>query len=233
MKHPNCLDLDPQGGDIELLEGLERQFGFKPTQGKVGDWLTLGDVHATLLAEADVRREGVCPSMRAFYRLRTVLIEGGLAREALRPEALLDDLAGDRPTRFLSMLRKQSGLKMPSGRFAPMGKIGGVAAYVGFIGSFVLALNGELPAAMWLLSPIVLGVALVMVDKGRWPVGMTTLGDLADRVAALNHHQMGNVRDLPDTLWSRLTAIIAEQCEMAPHEMRADMLLFAPRKSPK
>lgn len=52
---PNCLDLDPQDGDIELIEALELHFGFVPTQEKVRNWLTLGDVHETVRAEYDAQ----------------------------------------------------------------------------------------------------------------------------------------------------------------------------------
>jgi hypothetical protein len=233
MVHPNCLDLDPQDGDIELIEELERQFDFVPTQDLVGGWLTLGDVHATLQAQMATRREGACPSLRSFNLLRADLMASGLPRTTLRPETPLDAIADGRPRRLLSRLSKQTGLIMPSSRFAAAGNVGSVVFMLGFCGSIVFTVNGQWHAALWLLLPLVLGFSLILIDKGRWPPGIATLGDLVARTAALNHKQLGEVRELPDTLWQRLTAIVAEQSEMPPQAMRADTLLFAPRKGLK
>lgn len=230
MVHPNCLDLDPQDGDLELFEELELQFGFVPTQEKVGNWLTLGDVYATLQAEIAMGRDGACPSLRSFNLLRTALMANKTARWELRVETFLDGLTDGRPARFLDRLGKQTGLQMPRSRFAAAGKIGSFVFLIGFFGSIVSAIVSQWQAALWLLLPLVTGIGLMWTDKGRWPPGITTLGDLAARVAALNHEKLGQVRDLPDTLWQRLTAIVAEQSELSPNEMRPDTLLFAPRK---
>lgn len=226
--HPNCLDLDPQDGDIDLIEELERHFGFVPTQEKVGRWLTLGDVHATLEAEIAIRREGACPSLRAFNLLRQALLANGSARQSLQVETALDFIADGRPASLLHRLGKQTGLRMPSSRYAAAGRIGGILFLVGFIGSIALLLNGLLQVALVLFLLLVSGAGLMWTDKGRWPPGMTTLGDLAGRVAALNHKKLADVRDLPDTLWQRLTAFVAEYSEMPTQSMRADTLLFAP-----
>lgn len=231
MMHPNCLDLDPHDGDIELLERLKLHFGFVPTQDKVGGWLTLGDVQSTLQAELATQREGACPSLRTFNLLRSALIASGTARDAVRTETPLDALSDDWPSRFLDRLGKQTALEMPSGRLAAMGKAGSILFMVGFVGSIVLAVNRQWQPALWLLIPMIVGVILIVRDKGRWPPGVHTLGDLAVRVAGLNHARLGEVRDLPETLWQRLTAIVAEQSDMPPQHMRSDTLLFAPRKS--
>jgi hypothetical protein len=231
MTHPNCLDLDPQDGDLELVEQLELHFGFVPTQEKVGGWLTLGDVHSTLQAELVTQTEGACPSLRTYNLLRSALIASGTARDALRTETPLAALAGGRPSRFLVRLGKQTALEMPSSRFAAVGIVGSIMFTVGFVGSIVLAVNRQWQPALWLLIPMIVGLILIRRDKGRWPPGVQTLGDLAVRVAGLNHERLGEVRDLPDTLWQRLTAIVAEQSDMPPQHMRSDTLLFAPRKS--
>jgi hypothetical protein len=233
MAYRNCLDLDPHDGDIDLIEALESEFGFQPTQQKVGQWLTLGDVHATLKAEFVTREGGVCPTVRAFNLLRAAFIASGSERGLCRPEASLDLFADGRPSRMLDRLSKQTGLVMPRSRFAALGKVGSIVFLLGFFGSIVFTVDGQWHAALWLLLPLILGVSLIRMDKGRWPPGIVTVGDLAARVAALNHKQLGDVRDLPDTLWQRLTAIVAEQSEMPPQAMRADTLLFAPRKGVK
>lgn len=230
VTHPNCLDLDPRDGDIELLEALTREFGFQPTQQKVGHWLTLGDIHDTLATEYAARREGACPSQRVFNRLREALQSDLIPRADLRPTCRLGVLADRGPREFLRRLEKQTCLDMPWSPYATMGNVGSILFLIGFLGGIVLLGVGLAMAGSGLLLGV-LALLLMLRDKGRWPAGMVTLGDLADRVAALNHSKLGVVRDLPDALWRRLTAIAAEQSLISPQDMRVDTLLFAPRKS--
>lgn len=160
-------------------------------------------------------------------------MSNGVARGTLRVETALNGLADGRPARFLYRLEKQTGLQMPMGRYATAGRIGGIAFMIGLVGGIVLAVNGQWWAGLWFLLLLAAGIGLISINKGRWPTGITTFGDLAARVAALNHMQLGQARDLPDSVWQRLTAIVAEQSDMPPQEMRADTLLFAPRKQLK
>lgn len=233
MAYPNCLDLDPQDGDLELLEELEIEFGYVPAHEQTGSWLTLGDIYTSLQPMIATSGKGACPSIRLFNLLRAALMAKGLSRQALRRETPLDAFVNGQPRRMLSYLSKRTGLRVPASRYAMAGKFGSIFFLIGFVGGIVLALEGQFQTALWMFLAVVLGFALIWMDKGIWPPGMTTLGDLSARVAALNHLQLGNVRDLPDSLWQRLTAIVAEQSEMPPQEMRADTLLFASRKNLK
>jgi hypothetical protein len=232
VKPANCLDLDPHDGDIELIEALELEFGFVPTQEKVGGWLTLGDVHNTLQAEIAIQGEGACPSLRAFNLLRAALMAGGLSRASLRTDTALDALAEGRPRQWLKLLGKHTGLEMPSSRTGALGVMSVVCWFMGWLVGCITAINGNLQTAlMYSLPFIAIAAILFWLDKGQWPAGIVTLGDLVDRVAGLNHNRLGDVRDLKDSTWRRLTAIVAEQSDTLPAEMKSDTLLFAPRKT--
>lgn len=75
------LNIDPQDGDLDLLEDIERVFEIRLEQQHVGHWRTLGDVHRTLLALVPVgTSEGSCPTSMAFYHLRRALRKDAHAR---------------------------------------------------------------------------------------------------------------------------------------------------------
>lgn len=231
MGQANCLDLDPEVGDIELLEELNQHFGLQPSQEQCRHWRTLGDIHDTLQDVLGTRSEGACPSLRAFNGLRQAVLAGGRARSALGPSTPLDALDNHRPRQWLQRLATQTGFDMPWCRYGPTGQGGSWLFLVGFVFGIVLLGAGQWRAGLGLLAMMALGLWLMWRDHGRWPAGLATLGDLADRVAALNHRKLGDVRDLPGTRWRRLTAIAAEQSDMAPADMQADTLLFAPRRT--
>ena len=78
------LDLDPEFGDVDFIQELEKVFGVRLTQSDVGDWLTIGDVYDTLRTYIDDRlwRDGACMRAMAFRRLRHPLAKLAPNRKA-------------------------------------------------------------------------------------------------------------------------------------------------------
>lgn len=223
------LDLDPQDGDTEFFEALQSHFGIRLAQADVGDWLTLGDVHATIVAKLpDPSAIGFCPTAHVFNRFRSALVEMGHQRSAITRHAALETFSNGRPTTFSNKLATTTGLNMPSNSYRILGKIGSWMLFVGGIGALVLLLKAEGPYALYPLIAAAIGFALMMVDRGTFPAGVASLGDLAARTSALNRLGLksSGARDMPNGTWEVLMAIASEQSGIASEKIGPDTFLF-------
>jgi hypothetical protein len=226
------LDLDPQDGDLDFIVEVEATFGVRLTKDHVADWKTLGDVHKTLTAVLpEWTADGACPTSMAFNRLRRALVSAGHERRQIKPSSALAAFANGRPARLLRRLEKQTGLQVPACHLKALGGAGAWMSFIGLIGWIPGALNQE-----WLLVGLcaligLVGLGLLRLDRGRLPPGLRTLGDLAERSAALSRTTLRQegARRMPNDIWTTLAAIVAEHSEWGaanPHDLGPETYLF-------
>ncbi|MFC3714414.1 hypothetical protein ACFOMD_17735 [Sphingoaurantiacus capsulatus] len=77
----------------------------------------------------------------------------------------------------------------------------------------------------------VIGVAIVLLraDRGEFPGGIETVGDLAKRAAALNRRSLftQGARRMPNSEWETLVAIAADHSTLNANDIGPDAHLFA------
>jgi hypothetical protein len=205
----NSLDLDPEWGAIDLLEEVEAAFGIKITDAEAERCSTVGDLYAVLCsytADWDAR-QGSCSSSMVFYRLRRAL--GPEDKRDIRPATPLTTL-GSPVSRMFRAVGKQTGLRLPTYELTRLGMAGGVILTGGFLVASVALLTGH-----WLASGVAVlvaatGLPWLWLDPGRLPIGIVTVGDLAQRTAPLNSELLGKAGGRPSDRWSILVALAAE-----------------------
>lgn len=89
---------------VEMVMELEDEFGIRIPDDEAERMQTVGQTVEFVARELTARRPpgpDVCPSARAFYRLRAALMRGyRLPRSAVRPDATVGELVPDDARRF-------------------------------------------------------------------------------------------------------------------------------------
>lgn len=221
------IDLDPQDGDLELIKAIEQSFGVEIHATDCAGWRTAGDVHATLAALIPPGSPtGPCPTTMAFFRLRAALGD-----RTARPATPLAPYARGRPARLFRRLARATGLRMPAKTLTLLGT---VALLTGFIALCVCALasigSGTIAGVIARAAGIglVASIGLVALDPGRLPADGATLGDLAERVAALNFAALrqSGARAMPGDCWSALCRLLSEITGVDAEAIGPDSYLF-------
>jgi hypothetical protein len=205
----NALDLDPEWGAIDLLDEVEASFVITIDDAVVQRIETVGDLYdaiCDLTPEWD-NQQGSCASSVIFYRMRLALVH--LNRKSISPRMELP-LHGTTPSKLLSSLERDSGLRLPSAPLTKLGVIGGIIFLIGIIGGVTVLFDAAWELAACCAVIAAAGAALVKADPCRFPVGMDTLGDLVVRTVPLNAQKLADVgAQLPDR-WVMLTGLASE-----------------------
>lgn len=223
----STINLDPQDGDIAVFGELQTAFALALTQDDVGDWRTVGDIHATLRHKLADRPNGdACATSMTFYRLRRAL--GGRA-SGLTPNTPLASLIGPNPKRWRAELQQALNLNLPAFQLTSVGTIGCLVGFLAFFGLLVSGLFGSSVIATGSLATLVMCVALACLDRLCLPNDLVTLGDLARAIAARNVatllQQGARLRDAD--IWQAICAILAEETGTPPDQIGPDSYLFA------
>ena len=222
------LDLDPQDGDTEFLEDIEAVFEISLTQQDVGHWVTLGDVHDTLLQLLPIATaDGVCPTAMTFYRLRRSLMSE-VTTDSIRPSTLLAPLVKTGPSGLLTRLKRDTGLRMPPRTLTSIGMIGFCLLLAAIPAALFAGSRDAWVAVTAAALGIALGAALIAVDRGEFPAGLVTIGDLARRVAGLNRPLLRKqgARQMPNGVWETLVALAADHSGLGASEIGPETHLF-------
>lgn len=76
---------------VELVLRIEEEFSIELPDGEIMDTRTVGDLYRVVLSKLETTPS--CLSSKAFYRVRTALVEClGLPRRSIRPSTPLDSL---------------------------------------------------------------------------------------------------------------------------------------------
>lgn len=223
------LDIDPQDGDLDFIEEIQRVCDVRLEQRHVAEWRTLGDIHTTLLAlRSEGPTEGRCPTMMAFHKLRAALAEGGEDRGRLVPSTDLEALADGRSRLLLAKLRLATKLRLPSARLRAVGSIGAALISIAIVVGLAFLLKGNLLVAALSMVVLLIGCLLAYADPGALPEGVRTLGDLARSAAGLSRAELraSGARRMPGEEWSVLAAIAAEESGLEARSLEPKTYLF-------
>lgn len=221
------VNLDPQDGDIAVFEELQTVFALALTQDDVGEWRTVGDIHATLRHKLAKRPDGnACATSMTFYRLRRAL---GARASGLKPSTPLAPLVGPNPKKWRAEVQQAVNLNLP---VFPLTSVGTIGCLVGFVAFFSLLVSGLFESsviATGSLATLVMCGALCCLDRLSLPNDLVTLGDLARAIAARNvgalARQGARVRDAD--IWQAVCAILAEETGTPRDQIGPDSYLFA------
>jgi hypothetical protein len=189
---------------VDLDEALSDAFPGLVTEQELESLETLGDLHRLLLSRLgeDRRAAGACISSMAFYRLRRALRDIAPGVE-VRPSTPLAAVGFLRSQTLAWTLRRRTGLDMPA-RVTWLSYVGSLGLF-GFPVFLALGWQGLIAAAGLL--------ALIPFDQGRLSGRCRTVGELAERAAALNYARLaeagGRVREAE--LWNALTGLFRRE----------------------
>lgn len=216
------LDLDPEGGDEDFVADIEAVFGLSFTPDQLAGWRTLGDVHTTVTTVLPPQfADGRCPTSMAFHDLRRALC----APDRLLSDASVEAATNGRLKAGYREINRATGLTLPAleWRWNALRELVGLLLFVGSVGTIWALLNGKMLITLFGAAAVALGCGLAWLDPGKPPKGVATLGDLAERVAALNRRalEVRGARAMPGGIWSAIVAVAAEHgrvdpCELAP-----------------
>ncbi|WP_298742939.1 hypothetical protein [uncultured Brevundimonas sp.] len=219
------LRLDGDGID-DLIEDVEEAFALRFADGELQSVATVGDLHERLMSR--LRTDpGLCATSMAFYRIRRGLVAQGW-KGRIAPATPLPTDGAVAPRRFLQRLASDSGLR---GLHAGLGRAGSIGAWsvLGVIIIFVLALAERAWILAWAgVVLLVLSVGLLILDRGRLPRGVRTVGDLARQAVTQNHGgliaQGAGVRG--DEVWTSVQSIAADSAGLSPADVGRDTTIF-------
>ena len=220
----NTLDLDPEWGAIDLLEEVEASFGIKIDDAVVERIETVCDLYdaiCDLTPEWD-NQQGSCASSVMFYRIRLALVHLDIKSISLRTNL---PLQGTTPSKLLSSLERNSGLRLPSAPLTKLGVIGGSLFLFGIIGGVIALFDAAWGLAAGGVLVAAAGAALVRADPGTLPVGVETLGDLVTRAVPLNAQVLSELGARLHDRWTMLTGLMAEHGILSPAEIYPDTFL--------
>jgi len=217
----NSLDLDPEGGAIDLIEEVEATFDIKIANEEAERCCTVGDLYEVVRAHSPDwnDQDGNCGSSMVFYRLRRSLSQDD--RRGVAPDTTLAKI-GLQPSRLFKKLAADTGLRLPEYELTSLGIAGGYLLVGGTIATIVALLTGH-----WIVSSIAVlialaGLPLIRLDPGRLPVGVVTVADLVRRTVPLNAAGLKEAGGRPADCWSVLVALAAEHGELPPDEIGPD-----------
>jgi len=223
----NTLDLDPEWGAIDLIEEVEKEFDIKFRDEEVEPCVTVGDFYTVLCARVPDWSVGGerCATSMAFYRIRRFL-DPDRTKGITPSTPLPEDVA---PAMLFKALSRDTAFRLPSIRPTWLGMVGGILVSAGCIAGIIALLTGR-----WRMSGIgfasaACGIPFMWMDRGRWPLGVATVGDLARRTASLNSRTLRANGGRPLPCWEVLAALSAEHGALAPDDITAGT--FFHRKS--
>lgn len=177
----------------DLLADMERAYGVQPAKDAFKDCATLGDALTRLwsLIPENLRQSGSCATSIAFWALRLQL-----KNRKLRPDALLENIRDFHYASLQNALHKHKW-RTPPRRVHPA--------------TWLLTLVAALISVFWLTPVIHAGIVFALpvitfiigkilhdhAFRSEGPVGIETLGGLAQAVARENLGRLTNTNSRP------------------------------------
>ncbi len=223
----SSLDLQ---GDEDLEEVLEDAFDLRFSDDELLSMVNVGAI-PDVLERRIPSRPGSCETSMVFYRLRRGLAE--TSSEPTRPNSPLPLLLTQRPKSELAALAKATGLRMPWHELGPMGAAGcllGLGAVAGLLVAFAL----KLPAlAIAAAISVALTSMAVVVDRGRLPRHLVTVGDLVRAAVPLNYGRLvrQGARSNSELLWTALCEVVADVAEVTPQSIGRNTRIYQAKKA--
>ncbi|MFO1186132.1 MAG: acyl carrier protein [Alphaproteobacteria bacterium] len=205
----NTLGLDDDMDPVEIVWAIEKAFGIQITDEEARGCRTVGDIFDVVkdwFAKAEGKK---CATAMAFYRLRKGL-EG--SRRKMKPETALRGLHPGSARVFFKELADASGVRCPDPGLSWVGYFGLTVALSG-LASLVVVAFIDFDSLWWLsIAAFALGLITVKLDPGIVPRKFATLGDLSEKVAALNFGRLAGqgARANDRDIWNALVGVVTE-----------------------
>lgn len=215
--------------DLELL--LEDVFDVRFSEDELIGMRTVGAIHDVLHARFP-DRAGACETSMVFYRLRRGLAAMG-APERIGPRSDLPQDFHERPKAMLLQSSKQTGLRLPSADGGPLAIAGWAAAVLAVVVGAVSAVT-DVRATLWIAgAAVIVAVALGVLDRGRLPKGLQTVGDLSRLAVPLNYGALIHAGARSDAagLWVVLTETLADVLDIPPEEIGRETRIYPANKA--
>lgn len=221
----------------EIINRVEVAFGIELMAAEIERMVTVGDLHAAVLARLGPGLGDGCVSQAAFQRLRRVLMEHyGAARGAVRPEGRLLELApalGPPRTRR----REWKALSGRLGCHLPELGLSSIESRV----LFFIALPCLAPAVwnLWLIPPLLIAMRIAwlgMVKLLNWlapsrfvliPQECATVAGLVRTIAERNYGGIARERGFRNEgeVWKILAGIMIDSSGAKPEAIRKEARL--------
>jgi hypothetical protein len=163
---------------VELKIAVEQQFGVKLAAEFPARLRTPGELINHICASVAAMDDGRCASQRSFHRVRRALVETGLARDAVRPDATLEATLPMPQRKVLwPQLAKRLGVrrKLQRPRWLVIAVVAAAAATFALVRSSALPLRGVLACA----GAALVALAAVLVTRPASVRLPGTVGELA------------------------------------------------------
>lgn len=183
---------------VELVMDVEDRFNVKLPDADCQRVRTVADLAALVIMQLP-KTEGVCPTARAFFQFRTLIVTHAVReRGRVRPKTRLSDLFPPDSRRLWKALRKQDR-RMP--RLVATPRADRIILWSGAITAFAWLMAS---AALWGSHGALIAVPLSMsaFAVGLWaftsigeylslhfPPGIETVGDVARLIAPIEMQQ--------------------------------------------
>lgn len=222
------LDLQ---GDEDLEDAIEATFEVGFTNDELRGMVTVGAIHDVLCAKIP-ERPGACETSMSFYRLRRALRATGL-EAPITPETTLPQSFHEQPAASLRRLSTMSGLRLPQADVGPL-------MYASWLTGLVAATLGasalvlKVPGTIWMAGAVaVITVGLAVLDPGRLPASIRTVGDLARRSVPLNYAALvrEGARSDAEAIWVVLREAVAHVAEVPIEEIGRETRIYPAQKS--
>ncbi|MGJ5813348.1 hypothetical protein [Paludibaculum fermentans] len=215
---------------IELVLALEDAFQISIADEEASGVVTVGDLHALVLAKLKGPDTKRCLTSAAFYRVRRGLVEVlGVDRRSIRPATLLRPMMplGRRRTLW-RRIQDRTTLKLPN-----LGRHTGVTLALLALGLALTVIPGLRARLEWgwlvclaILGLIVGGVLMWMSPMLalEFPYRAESVGDLARGALASNYSRLveetGSTS--PSEIWEVFCRIFIEQTGVSREDLRLE-----------
>jgi hypothetical protein len=221
-------DLD----DVDFVHDVEQAFDIQ-FPDDVWSCETVGDLFALVVARLPGQdgTSGRCASAMCFHRLRRAVLTLAPHLE-LRPSTPIGVLRFVPVERLYHAIRSSGNLRTPPPYLSAWGVCGLLLAVAAPFGSPLLGVPWW--AAISAVVPCLLAAAvLVWFLPGRLPPDVETVGDLVERLTALNIGRLAahGARLGPTEAWETLRTLCEDLAGSRGGEIGAGTLLLQPRKA--
>lgn len=218
---------------IDIVFRIENRFGLKLEQSALLRVRTVADLAAMVLA-ALPREAGFCPTARAFYELRRLLVQhGGIERNQVRPRARLVELFPPRTCRRWRELHERDP-RLP--RLVASNRASGAQTWLigmavlgGVIGFCVAWVEFGGVAAMtfamgMIMATVVAHRLVARMFNVQFPEGIETVADVARAIAppAVGAAAPGARLIAQQRVLSEVRQIVADSLGLSSEEVRAE-----------
>lgn len=221
----NSLDLDPEFGDVDLVQEVEAVFGIKFAREDLEQCDCLGDLYGLIrgLTPDWDDAVGKCNTAMVFYRVRRSL--SPLVRREISPCTPLAMMELS-PRVAFKQIQSKTSLRVPAIEASPLAQAAWFILIVCALAGTLALVSGERPVVLGSIAIAAIAFVVARKDRGRFPRGMATVADLVRRVAALNAAHLKQLGAKSAKRWDVLIGLVQDHTDLPAEDITADTVFF-------